>query len=184
MDEIVTPIGTLVLVAEPESEALAVLDWQEFGGRYRPLLEDRYGTVVFERSALAGIVRRVRDYFDGAITALDDIPVSPGGTPFQQRVWAALRHVPAGRTTSYGALAAAIGCPGGARAVGVANATNPVAIVVPCHRVIGANGALTGYGGGLDRKRWLLAHEARACGTPPPAASEGFLFPQDVLVRS
>jgi methylated-DNA-[protein]-cysteine S-methyltransferase len=98
-------------------------------------------------------------YFAGEIGALDRIEVRTGGSAFQQKVWRALRTLPAGRTTSYGRLAARIGAPKAVRAVGAANGANPVSVVVPCHRLIGANGRLTGYGGGLDRKRWLLAHE-------------------------
>ena len=94
------------------------------------------------------------------MAAIDDIPVETGGSPFQQKVWHTLRKIPAGQTTSYGELAARIGQPTAARAVATANATNPVAIVVPCHRVIHADGSISGYGGGVDRKRWLLRHEA------------------------
>jgi methylated-DNA-[protein]-cysteine S-methyltransferase len=97
-------------------------------------------------------------YFAGRLTVFD-LPLSLGGTPFQQRVWTRLQTIPFGCTTSYGALAAALGQPTAMRAVGLANGRNPVSIVVPCHRVIGADGSLTGYGGGIERKRWLLAHE-------------------------
>ena len=90
-----------------------------------------------------------------------DLPLSPGGTPFQNKVWAALRTIPYGKTASYGDIARKIGSPTASRAVGAANGRNPIAIVVPCHRVIGANGTLTGYAGGLDMKRELLAHETR-----------------------
>ena len=102
---------------------------------------------------------RLRRYFDGELDALDDIAVDPAGTPFQLRVWTALRDVRAGTTTSYSALARHIGTPNAVRAVGAANGANPIPIIIPCHRVIGADGRLVGYGGGLDRKRWLLAHE-------------------------
>jgi methylated-DNA-[protein]-cysteine S-methyltransferase len=98
-------------------------------------------------------------YFAGEIEAIDDVAVDPAGTPFQLRVWTALRDVRAGTTTSYSALAQRIGTPNAIRAVGAANGANPIPIVIPCHRVIGADGRLVGYGGGLDRKRWLLAHE-------------------------
>jgi methylated-DNA-[protein]-cysteine S-methyltransferase len=104
----------------------------------------------------------IEAYFRGELTAIDAIEVKLEGTPFQKRVWAELRRIPAGTTISYKELAARIGRPAATRAVGLANGANPIAIVVPCHRVIGANGALTGYGGGLDRKRWLLAHERGA----------------------
>jgi len=101
-------------------------------------------------------------YFAGDAAALAELPLDARGTPFQQRVWKALREIPDGATESYGALARRIGRPGAARAVGLANRANPLAIVVPCHRVVGSDGRLSGYAGGLDRKRWLLAHEARA----------------------
>ena len=97
-------------------------------------------------------------YFAGRLTAFD-LPLRLKGTPFQQRVWSRLQTIPFGRTTSYGALAAALGQPTAMRAVGLANGRNPVSIIVPCHRVIGADGSLSGYGGGIERKRWLLAHE-------------------------
>lgn len=107
----------------------------------------------------AGAASVLRHYFAGRLDVIDRVDVELHGTPFQQRVWTALRDIPAGTTTSYAALAHAIGAPSAVRAVGAANGANPVALIVPCHRVIGADGSLTGYGGGLDRKRWLLAHE-------------------------
>lgn len=105
------------------------------------------------------VLKSLQRYFEGDIAAVDDIAVDLAGTPFQLRVWTALREVRAGTTTSYGALARRIGTPNAVRAVGAANGANPIPIVIPCHRVIGADGRLVGYGGGLDRKRWLLAHE-------------------------
>ena len=102
---------------------------------------------------------RLEAYFGGETTALDGLDVELNGTPFQRRVWEALRAVRAGQTASYGDVARSIGAPAAVRAVGAANGANPVAIVVPCHRIIGASGSLTGYGGGLERKRWLLQHE-------------------------
>ncbi len=114
----------------------------------------------------ADILARLAAYFRGDLQALDGIPVDPdGGTPFQREVWLTLRAIPAGATWSYGELAGRIGRPSAIRAVGAANGANPIPIVLPCHRVIGANGSLVGYGGGLDRKRWLLAHEGV---TPQP----------------
>ena len=104
--------------------------------------------------------RQLQAYFDGALTAFD-LPLNPQGTPFHRKVWAALQEIPYGETRSYGQMAAALGCPGAARAVGGANHHNPIAIIIPCHRVIGADGSLTGYGGGLDMKDWLLRHERR-----------------------
>ena len=109
--------------------------------------------------ALQSLADRLRAYFNGDLRALDTISVDPEGTPFQREVWRALQQIPAGRTCSYAELARAIGRPDAVRAVGAANGANPIPIVIPCHRVIGANGRLVGYGGGLERKRWLLAHE-------------------------
>ncbi len=106
--------------------------------------------------------RRVTAYFDGELGALDTIEVDPGGSPFQARVWQALRKIEVGGTRSYQELAASIGQPTAARAVARANATNPIPLVIPCHRVIHADGSLSGYGGGVERKRWLLRHEAAA----------------------
>ncbi len=107
----------------------------------------------------AGVVSALGRYFGGNLAALDGVAVELNGTPFQRRVWSALRAVRPGRTVSYADLARVIGAPGAVRAVGAANGANPVALVVPCHRVIGSDGSLTGYGGGLERKRWLLRHE-------------------------
>lgn len=112
---------------------------------------------------LRAAAEQLGEYFAGARRRFD-LPLDMPGTPFQQRVWQALSEIPFGETSSYGQLAARIGKPGAARAVGLANNRNPISLIVPCHRVIGADGSLTGYGGGLDRKRWLLAHEADAQG--------------------
>ncbi len=101
-------------------------------------------------------------YFAGQRDALSQIAWRTAGTPFQQKVWRALAEIPVGTTISYGELARRVGSPAAVRAVGLANGANPVGVVVPCHRVIGADGSLTGYGGGLDRKRWLLEHEGAA----------------------
>ena len=105
------------------------------------------------------VVRQLTEYFEGARTAFD-LALAPRGTDFQLAVWTALTTIPAGETRSYGDVAVMLVQPSASRAVGMANGRNPIAIVVPCHRVVGANGTLTGYGGGLDRKRWLLQHEA------------------------
>ena len=106
-----------------------------------------------------GLTEAILKYFAGDLGAIDALPVETGGTPFQREVWRALREIPCGSTTSYGNLAEHIGRPAAVRAVGLANGANPIAVVVPCHRVIGSNGSLTGYGGGIERKRWLLDHE-------------------------
>jgi methylated-DNA-[protein]-cysteine S-methyltransferase len=112
-----------------------------------------------EGDARPALIDALDGYFDGQIDALEDVPWATAGTDFQQKVWSALCEIPAGETWSYGQLARHIGSPRAVRAVGLANGSNPVAIVVPCHRVIGADGTLTGYGGGLERKEWLLKHE-------------------------
>jgi methylated-DNA-[protein]-cysteine S-methyltransferase len=112
-------------------------------------------------AALAGARSQLEEYFAGTRTAFD-LPLAPAGTPFQQRVWDELQRVGYGETITYGELAARIGRPGCARAAGSANGANPVSIVIPCHRVIGANGSLTGYGGGIEAKRYLLELERPA----------------------
>jgi methylated-DNA-[protein]-cysteine S-methyltransferase len=125
---------------------------------------------VRDDEALAPIAAQLRDYFAGARTRFE-LPLSPHGTAFQQKVWLALREIPFGRTTTYGQIAVDLGRPTASRAVGLANGRNPIAVIVPCHRVIGANGTLTGFGGGLPRKRWLLDHERSVLGerSPEPA---------------
>jgi len=158
IDRVGSPIGTILLVSD--GQALRALDFETHEQRMHRLLRLRYGNCRLTPARNpAGLSDRIAAYFAGDIAALDSIPVQTGGTPFQRQVWAALRRIPAGLTTTYGQLARQFGSPNSSRAVGMANGSNPVVIVVPCHRVIGAGGALTGYGGGLDRKRWLLAHE-------------------------
>ena len=115
---------------------------------------------IEDDAALADIRRQIAEYDAGARKTFDVVRAAQG-TAFQHKVWEALWHIPYGETTSYGALAKTIGYPGGARAVGLANGSNPIGLIVPCHRVIGADGSLTGYGGGLPLKKALLAHEAR-----------------------
>jgi methylated-DNA-[protein]-cysteine S-methyltransferase len=117
------------------------------------------GETIERQGDPAGAVSAVTAYFGGTLHALDAIEVELNGTAFQKRVWEALRHVPTGSTSTYAALARSIGAAAAVRAVGAANGANPVAVIVPCHRIIGTNGTLTGYGGGLERKRWLLEHE-------------------------
>jgi methylated-DNA-[protein]-cysteine S-methyltransferase len=157
-DRVETPLGTIVVVVN--GAALCALDFGDCEARMRRLLGRRFGD--FEMSSAqnpAGIGTRIDAYFCGELDAFEDVEVEPRGTPFQELVWRALRAIAPGETAGYGELAARIGRPTAARAVGLANRLNPVALVIPCHRVIGANGELTGYAGGLDRKRWLLEHE-------------------------
>ncbi len=157
-DGLASPIGTVVLAVH--DGRLCALGFREHWARLERALRRRFADVEFRRRGdHEGIIGRLRSYFRGDLAALDSIPLDLGGTAFQQTVWKRLRAIPAGQTISYRDLAAAIGAPAAVRAVGAANGANPVSIVVPCHRVIGADGALTGYGGGIARKRWLLAHE-------------------------
>ena len=158
LDRFATPLGDLLLVFD--DAGLRALDFVDFEARMLRLLRLHYGAVTLvDAPAPAGITDPLTAYFAGDAAALDSITVATGGTAFQRNVWAALRTIPAGETWSYGALANHIGNPGASRAVGMANGANPIGIVVPCHRVIGANGTLTGYAGGVERKRWLLRHE-------------------------
>jgi methylated-DNA-[protein]-cysteine S-methyltransferase len=123
-------------------------------------LERRFGELRISRTPdPAGVVSYLREYLNGSLAAIDAIETDTGGTAFQQSVWQALRRIGPGQTMSYGELARVVGAPTASRAVGAANGANPISIVIPCHRVIGSNGQLTGYGGGMERKRWLLAHE-------------------------
>jgi methylated-DNA-[protein]-cysteine S-methyltransferase len=174
LDRMTTPLGTMLVVTDNDGR-LRALDWSDYEERLQRLLQRHYGTGKFllhEGRAPEAVRDALERYFDGEIGALDTIPVETGGTPFQREVWAALRTIPAGTTVSYGTLAQEIGRPKAVRAVGLANGANPIGIVVPCHRVVGANAALTGYAGGLERKRWLLEHE-RSCA---PQAGETSLF--------
>jgi methylated-DNA-[protein]-cysteine S-methyltransferase len=163
LDRLPTPIGTLLIVFDEEGR-LRALDWEDYDARMRRLLRLQCGSEIELREV--GAPKSIRDplnaYFAGEFSTLDRIEVETGGTPFQRKLWAALRTIPSGQTSSYGALAAKIGAPNAVRAVGAANGANPISIVLPCHRVIGANQRLTGYGGGLNRKHWLLTHEGAA----------------------
>jgi len=155
-----TPLGEARVVCDGDGRLRAFL-WAE-GDRE---LSRFAAATSIDGDDPFGLCRAITAYFAGNIPAIDALPVVFAGTPFQNTVWQALRTIPAGETLSYGALAARIGAPKAVRAVGLANGANPVGIIVPCHRVIGADGSLTGYGGGLERKKWLLAHEARHAGT-------------------
>lgn len=153
-----TPIGPLVLLAR--EGILLMLEFEDAGSRV-----DREMAVRFRGEAHQptddpfGLASRIRAYFAGDLSAIDGIETDGGGTEFQKRVWAELKRIPCSVTISYGELARRLGDVKAVRAVGTANGRNPIAIVVPCHRVIGADGSLVGYGGGMDRKRWLLVHE-------------------------
>ena len=153
-----SPIGEIVVACN--GEALCALEFADAEKRMVAWLKRRFGD--FERVDAAdpgGVCTRIGDYLQGVLGALDDIVVDGGGTQFQRKVWKGLRRIAAGDVVSYQGLARRLGMPNSVRAVARANALNPISIVVPCHRVIGSDGSLTGYGGGLPRKRWLLEHE-------------------------
>lgn len=162
IDRLDTPIG-VALLAVDEDGYLRAFDWEDYGARQVELLA-RFsgGAPTSEGAAPAAMREAVTAYFDGALDALRTIPWRSGGTEFQLKCWQALCAIPAGSTATYGEQAVRIGRPSAMRAVGLANGCNPVGVIVPCHRVIGASGSLTGYGGGLWRKRWLLRHEGAA----------------------
>jgi len=161
IDRVPSPLGRLLVVWDADG-FLRALDFEDHEARMRRLLHAQYGgahDALVPARAPEAIADALAAYFAGDREALGAVAARTAGTPFQRAVWKALRRIPAGETTTYGALARAIGRPRAVRAVGLANGANPIGIVVPCHRVLGAGGALTGYGGGLDRKRWLLDHE-------------------------
>ena len=157
-DAIESPIGKIIIVAD-EGKMIA-LDFADYEERLMKLLKRRYDAIEFKPTIDPfGFSTRVKNYLAGDFKSLATIPVSTGGTAFQQQVWQALRDIPTGQTLTYSQLAAKIGRPKATRAVGMTNSLNPIAIVLPCHRVVGANHSLTGYAGGLERKHWLLRHE-------------------------
>jgi methylated-DNA-[protein]-cysteine S-methyltransferase len=160
-DRFETPIGEMMIAVDHDGNLRAV-EWIDHAKRIFTLLERQYGKDGFVLESVhnpGGLTDAMRSYFAGELASIDTLPVQTAGTPFQREVWRALREIPCGTTISYGELAERIGRPSAVRAVGLANGSNPIGVVVPCHRVIGANGSLTGYGGGIERKRWLLEHE-------------------------
>jgi len=157
-DSFKSPVGIVTIVSD--GSAVRAVDFDGYESRMHRLLIRYCGAYQLKKVRNAGgFTALLKAYFDGDLAALADIPTATSGTPFQKKVWAALRKIPVGTTTTYQAIAARIGKPLACRAVGLANGANPVALIIPCHRVIGANNRLTGYGGGLDRKQWLLKHE-------------------------
>ena len=164
VDRIETPIGKM-LVASDRDGNLRAVDWVDHEARMLRLLALHYGENGFRLEPNHNAnspADAISSYFAGELEAIESLPVKTMGTPFQRRVWLALREIPCGTTVSYAQLARRIGRPSAVRAVGHANGANPVGVVVPCHRVIGSDGSLSGYGGGIERKRWLLEHEKQA----------------------
>ena len=153
-----SPIGELTVAAR--GSKVCLVHFGPDSEKVRAALSSWYPDHAIEPQAdPGGVVTVLERYFAGDLASLDEVDVELHGTEFQQRVWHSLRSVAAGTTSSYAELARRVGAPAAVRAVGAANGANPVAVVLPCHRIIGSNGTLTGYGGGLDRKRWLLNHE-------------------------
>lgn len=161
LERVPSPVGTILLMTD-DAGAVRVLDFEDYEERMTRLLRLHYGEggwTVRDATAPSKARKALGAYFAGDLAAIDTLETATNGTPFQRQVWAALRTIPAGAAWSYGDLADRIGRSKAVRAVGAANGANPVGLIVPCHRVIGANGGLTGYGGGLPRKKWLLEHE-------------------------
>ena len=163
LDYLQTPIGELVLVADGGGRLHSLGFTSGHARMERELAEGsvKPDGVPTRASDPWGLTSAIRRYFDGDLGSIEGLPVAAEGTAFQRAVWGVLREIPCGATWSYGDVARRIGRPAAVRAVGLANGKNPVSIVVPCHRVIGSDRSLTGYGGGIERKRWLLAHEGR-----------------------
>jgi methylated-DNA-[protein]-cysteine S-methyltransferase len=160
LDRIATPIGTALVVTD-DAGTLRAFNWTDYEEQMSAWIARRYPKA--RRQEGEGPLRaEFEAYFAGETDAFETIAWEGAGTDFQRQVWSALCTIPAGETLSYARLAERIGRPTAVRAVGLANGSNPVALVVPCHRVIGSDGSLTGYGGGLHRKRWLLEHEGAA----------------------
>ena len=163
IDRIPSPIGELLLVAD-DAGNLRAIDWADFEPRMLRLLRLHHRRIPFRLEPARdphGLRNAIERYFAGDVRAIDGLPVQTAGTTFQRSVWQELRNIPTGSSTTYGKLAERIGRPNAVRAVGTANGANPIGIVVPCHRVIGADGSLTGYAGGMERKHWLLEHERK-----------------------
>lgn len=159
LDRLASPLGETFVVTD-ESGSVRAIDFHDYEPRLLRLLRRHYGDAPLPLGAAPSSVRQaLTAYFEGDLSALTHIPWTTAGTVFQRQVWSALTEIPPGQTLTYGQLAQRIGHPSAIRAVGLANGSNPVSIVVPCHRLIGADGSLTGYGGGLHRKAWLLEHE-------------------------
>lgn len=161
LETLPTPLGPMLLVTDEAGNARAA-EWEDCQARMLGPLRRRYGIELAQlgrRRTPSDARRALEAYFAGRLDAIDGVRVRAGGTSFQRDVWAALRAIPAGQAVTYATLASRLGRAKAVRAVGTANGANPVSVIVPCHRVVGSDGSLTGYGGGIERKRWLLGHE-------------------------
>jgi methylated-DNA-[protein]-cysteine S-methyltransferase len=175
LDRLPTPIGEALIITD-ELGRLRALDWADCEDKMQILLRHHYGSRVAEPGrSPQRLLEALTGYFEGHHSSLGSVDWCTGGTSFQRLVWTTLTTIPPGQTLSYAALATRIGRPKAVRAVGLANGANPISIVVPCHRVIGTDGSLTGYGGGIERKRWLLNHEGAAFRQHESAAHSGML---------
>jgi O-6-methylguanine DNA methyltransferase len=182
LDTFNSPLGPILLAGD--SVQLHAVEFADHEARMNRLLaHHNRADCTLEPGRILSARQAFEAYFDGKLDALDDLSVASIGTPFQRAVWTMLRTIPAGTTWSYARLASEIGRPSAVRAVGLANGANPAAIVVPCHRVVGASGALTGYAGGVDRKRWLLSHEDALAVTVPMQFTDPVRSPALQLVR-
>lgn len=162
LERLASPIGAILLVTD-DAGAIRALDFEDCEARMHRFLWRHCGAKyqLKDGAAPKSVSKAVTAYFGGQLTAIEDLPTATSGTVFQRKMWDALRKIPAGTTLTYGMFARRLKRPTAIRAVGAANGANPISIVVPCHRLIGADGRLTGYGGGLDRKRWLIDHEQK-----------------------
>jgi methylated-DNA-[protein]-cysteine S-methyltransferase len=166
LERMASPIGEALIVTD-EAGVVRAFNWRDYEDRLRARIAKQYPRAVLREGRSPEPVRQAfARYFSGEATALEGLAWRAAGTPFQLKVWQALCTIPAGETLSYAGLAERIGKPSAVRAVGLANGANPISLLVPCHRVIGANGSLTGYGGGLPRKQWLLTHEGASFKAP------------------
>jgi methylated-DNA-[protein]-cysteine S-methyltransferase len=161
LTKVSSPLGAIVVAAH--AAGVCAIEFEGGWPRTERRLRRLPGIDLSTGPDVCGVGDVVDAYFGGHLRAFDDLLLEPQGTPFDQRVWRELRSIQPGRTTTYKELSERVGCPNGFRAVGAANGRNPLAIAVPCHRVVAVNGELRGYAGGLALKRWLLAHEARFC---------------------
>lgn len=162
LDRLASPLGDMQIVWERDGPIRAV-DFLDYEDRMRRLLKRYCGDVAPSGGKIPSKTARAFDaYFAGRFSALDELAIATNGTAFQHSVWRVLKTIPPGNTASYGSVAVQLGKPKASRAVGRANGDNPIAIIIPCHRLVGSDGAITGYGGGVERKRWLLDHES--CG--------------------